>query len=366
MLQSNGLVYGIAIPDRILKAHPRFQEVFEELEAENAQIPIDERTEDESDSRVMAFDAVLADLAQKTTQVLITFNPPRPRARHEIAVFSLDGRRMHSCVVLKRDVDIRTAKDLFTESELEQIYAAIGYRRRPKVYERHGFMIFACAEKLDHTFRNVMDDSGRPLNMTYAACSSFPEAIMVWHEFSSSSDHIKAWSLGLLTAAYCLSNNTIPPSHLTRSPPNSSDPILRPKMLQSNGLVYGIAIPARILEAHPRFQEVFDELKTENAQIPIDERTQKESDLRASAEDDVLEVLAQKTTEVLVTFDPPRPRARHEIAVFSLDGSRMHSCVVLKRDVDIRTAKDLFTESELEQIYAAIGYRRRPKVYECA
>ncbi|KAJ3820889.1 hypothetical protein F5880DRAFT_1615168 [Lentinula raphanica] len=126
-------------------------------------------------------------------------------------------------------------------------------------------------------------------------------------------------------------------------------------MLQSNGLVYGIAIPARILEAHPRFQEVFDELKTENAQIPIDKRTQKESDLRASAEDDVLEVLAQKTTEVLVTFDPPRPRARHEIAVFSLDGSRMYSCVVLKRDVDIRTAKDLFTESELEQIYAAIG-----------
>ncbi|KAJ3771767.1 hypothetical protein FB446DRAFT_704383 [Lentinula raphanica] len=136
MLQSNGLVYGIAIPDRILEAHPRFQEVFEELETENAQIPIDERTEDESDSRVMAFDAVLADLAQKTTQVLITFNPPRPRARHEIAVFSLDGRRMHSCVVLRRDVDIRTAKDLFTESELEQIYAAIGYRRRPKVYER--------------------------------------------------------------------------------------------------------------------------------------------------------------------------------------------------------------------------------------
>ncbi|KAJ3710556.1 hypothetical protein F5878DRAFT_658679 [Lentinula raphanica] len=135
MLQSNGLVYGIAIPDRILKQQPRFKQVFEELEAENAQIPVDERTEDESDSRVMAFDAVLADMAEKATQVLMTFDPPRPPARRRIAVFSLDGRRMHSCIVLKRDVDPHTATSLFTEEELEQIYTAIGYRRAPKVYQ---------------------------------------------------------------------------------------------------------------------------------------------------------------------------------------------------------------------------------------
>ncbi|KAJ3759558.1 hypothetical protein EV360DRAFT_81990 [Lentinula raphanica] len=137
-------------------------------------------------------------------------------------------------------------------------------------------------------------------------------------------------------------------------------------MLQSNGLVYGIAIPKRILEAQEIFKQVFEELKTENAQIPIEERTQKESDLRASAHNETLEALANKATQVLITFDPPRTRARHKIAVFSLDGRRMHSCLVLKRDVDPHTATSLFTEEELEQIYTAIGYRRAPKVYQVA
>ncbi|KAJ3841266.1 hypothetical protein F5878DRAFT_639752 [Lentinula raphanica] len=137
-------------------------------------------------------------------------------------------------------------------------------------------------------------------------------------------------------------------------------------MLQSNGLVYGIAIPDRILEEQEIFKQVFEELKTENAQIPTGERTQNETELRVSAYDDALEALAEKATQVLIALDPPRPRARYEIAVLSLDGSRMHSCLVLKRDVDPHTATSLFTEDELQQIYTAIGYERKPKVYQIA